>query len=155
MRQRSVSSCIICAAVVCGAAAVVSAAEQQGARPTTERKATAPVSATATVIPQAKVAEGAITTLDLQAVSPTLTLTTAEGKTWTVAVDTKTTTVWQNAQIAKLDQLKVGDQVRVRYTTKDGKDVAKSIQLVKGNNTAAASSTPSTSSTSTPTPKSY
>ena len=73
--------------------------------------------------------EGSIVALDLQALMPTLKLRAADGKTWTLALDSKTTSVWKDGQMAKLDQLKSGQWVKVRHEMKDGRDLAQSIRI--------------------------
>ena len=100
--------------------------------------ASLPASPTAMATPQIAVAEGSISGLDLQA--NTLQLTDAAGKVWTLTLDPKSTAAWQNGQLIKLDQLKEGEQVKTRYWSKDGKQVAKSIEIAK----AYQPSTPTT-----------
>ena len=93
--------------------------------------------------------EGSIVALDLQASTPTLKLRAADGKMWTLALDPKTTSVWKDGQMVKLDQLKSGQLVKVRHEMKDSKDLAQSIRI-----TADAKLVPM-ASTSKPKTKGY
>ncbi len=72
--------------------------------------------------------EGSITSMDLTSANPSVTITTAAGKTEVVQID-PSTTISKSGQSLKLSDLKSGAQVRVRRTQKSGKTVAKSIQL--------------------------
>jgi len=88
-------------------------------------------------------AVGSITELDLKPLTPSLKLTGADGKVWTLALDPQLTSIWQNGQIGKLDALKVGQQVKVRYTSKAGKNMVKSITIVQTTTSAVAAPVPS------------
>ncbi len=123
----------IAAVITCGAASVVCAAEQSSAAPA---GAAMPASSMTS-------AEGTITWIDAQSTVPSLKLATPDGQTWTLALDAKTTSVWQSGQMAGLDILKKGDHVNVRYMVKDDQNWAKSIKI-----TAAkpAATLPATSS---------
>ncbi len=89
--------------------------------------ASTPTRSTTAPAPKIETAEGSISALDLQANS--LKLTDANGKTWTLGIDPNTTTVWKGGQFIKLNQLKMWEQVKVRHVAKDGKQVAKSIEI--------------------------
>ncbi len=130
--KRAVYLSLVLGVMIGLAASAVRAAETPSA---------SPVSSTTTATPQVSTTDGSIATLDLQAPSPSLKVTMADGKSMTVAVDPKATSVWQGAAMIKLEQLKVGQSVKVRHTTKDGKEVAKSIQLVEAPKSAAAPAT--------------
>lgn len=140
---RYILQSVCCTALLMGIAAVGYAADSPS-------NSSAPTSSASVPTPQTTLQEGLIAMLDLKAVPPTIQLKTADGKLWPLALDLLTTTVWQHGMPAKLDQLKVGDQVKVRYAEKNGKMMVKSIQLVQAPGTA----TPSSSSATTPT-KSY
>lgn len=125
MKQRWMSW-LMAVVLLGGTAGVALAAEEGSSMPQP-----ASTSASSTPTPQILSAEGTISALDLQAASPSLQLTAADGKVWNVAVEPQATMVWRNGQMAKLDQLKAGERVKVRYTEKDGRHVAKSIQLAQ------------------------
>ena len=109
----------------------------------------APTSSTSTSqtsIVKTTMAVGSITALDLMSTPPSLKLIAADGKIWTLTLDPKATLVWQNGQVVKLDQLKIGEQVSVRYLPKDGKEVAQSIRVVQQLKQATPSAPSSTTS---------
>ena len=121
--------------MLCGMAPAVYAAEESAA---------APASSTSVPTPQITSAEGAIASIDAQSVSPSLKLTAADGKTWTLTLDAKTTSVWNRGQLSRLETLKTGDQVKVRYMVKEGRNWAKSIEIVPATPSAAAMPAPTT-----------
>jgi len=86
---------------------------------------------------------GSITELDLKTLSPSLKLTDADGKVWTLALDPQLALIWRNGQIGKLDALEVGQQVKVRYTSQAGKNMVRSITIVQATSPAAAAPAPS------------
>ena len=88
--------------------------------------------------------EGSIVALDLQASTPTLKLRAADGKMWTLALDPKTTAVWKDGQMAKLDQLKSGQLVKVRHEMKNSRDLAQSIRISADAKPMASTSKPKT-----------
>ena len=74
--------------------------------------------------------QGAISDLDLQANS--LKLTAQDGKVLMLELDPKATLVWKDNQMANLTDLKVGEQVKVRYLMmKEGKPMAKSVNIMQ------------------------
>ena len=101
-------------------------------------------------------AEGSVSWVDVALLPPSLKLTTADGKIWTMVLDAKTTSVWKGNQMAAADALKIGEHVKVRYMAKDGKNWVKSIQIVEASSGASSSTTsmpmPAGSSDSTKTP---
>ena len=109
------------------------------------QSAAAPTSASAVVTPKTSLAEGSIATLQLQATPPSLTLAGSEGKTWTLIIDPKSTTVWESGQMAKLEQLTVGQRARVRYAEQDGKSVITSVQIQPASGPTAAAPAPTKS----------
>ena len=121
--------------MVVGVSSMVCAAESSSTMPA------APASSVSTPTPQTSAQEGSITALDLKSAAPSIQVTGKEGKVWTLAIDPLATTVWENGMPAKWDSLKVGSHVKVRYTEKSGKVVAKSIQLVQEPSASEASST--------------
>ena len=117
---------------VCMVAPAVLAAEHGGATMESQKEhGGTRVSATTPTTPKPamQTAEGSITELDLQANS--LKLTTLSGVAWTLILDPKSTTVFKGGKLAKLNQVMVGDQARILYSTKDGKQWAKNIQVLK------------------------
>ncbi len=133
--KRSVAGWFVVVFMVCGGFAAARAAEQAGQSPKQQATST---SSAATLIPQSLSAVGAITELDLKALTPSLQLTGADGKVLTLALDPQLTSIWQNGQMGKLDALKVGQQVKVRYASKDGKSMVKSITIAQAIPPAAA-----------------
>ena len=93
---------------------------------------------------------GSISQLDLKASTPNLTLTSTSGKAQTLLLDPRATSLWQGNQQGKLSDLRVGQQVKIRYTMKAGKATAKSILLAQAPKPAAAASSAPMSTTSTP-----
>ncbi len=69
--------------------------------------------------------EGTISALDVKA--NTLALSTADGKSTDVSI--KGASVWKAGKKVTAADLKVGDAVSVRHVTKNGKQVAKSIEI--------------------------
>ncbi len=144
--------------MVCAAAFAALAAEQTG--DSMERKATPAASAPsaqastapsqpASAAPvQMAMAGGSIRALDLKSVPATLTLAASDGKTESFMVEPGVTIAWKNGQAIQLSELKIGDTVKVRSTAKDGRSVAKSIQVEPAPKTTAAS--PASPSTKTP-----
>ena len=125
---------LILVAMAFGTTSVVLAAEQGG-----QTSATKTTSAAQAVPPlQAKEVQGSIATLDLQSLSPTLTLRSASGQPWALGVDPKGTTVWSGSQLGNLNQLKVGSQVKIRYEEQTGRKLAKRIELAQPSATSAS-----------------
>ncbi len=93
--------------------------------------------------PEAKVlsAEGLVTAVAANSVKVTDKL----GKEWTLAVDPKTLSVWRNGRGSRFDELKAGDPVKVQYSTRDGKQMARSIEITSPKPVAASSSAPASS----------
>ena len=141
MKRLRTAGLIVGGLLVGGMVSVVHAADQPGTHPITPK---APLASTpSTSIPQITSITGSITELDLKAMSPSLTLTDAGGKVWTLALDPQLTSIWRNGQIGKLDALQVGQQVKVRYTSKAGKNVAKSITIAQAITPVATAPAPS------------
>lgn len=115
-----------------------------------------PMSSSSAPTPQTMTAEGAVSSVDLTSIPPSVQLTTADGKTWSMVLDAKTTSVWKGNQIATPEAVKTGDHVKVRYMAKDGKHWVKSIQIIEAMGGASSPATsmpmPSGSSESTKTP---
>ena len=80
-----------------------------------------------TSTPQIETAEGALSGVDLQ--NNSLQVTDSKGKVWNLAIDPKATTAWKGSQPLALNQLKAGDQVKVRCTLKNGRQLCKSIEM--------------------------
>ena len=72
---------------------------------------------------------GQVAAIDLKAASPSVKISAGAGKSWTLAIDPKTVTVKQAGKAVTLDQVKVGQKVKARYTVQDGKQVISSLEL--------------------------
>ena len=129
MMTRWMSSVVL----ICGVALTAHAAEQAG-QPSS--KPAAPAAPAVTATPW-QTAEGAVSSVDLTGTAPALQLTDATGKVWTLAVDPKTTTAWKSGLPLKLEQIKAGDQARVRYTSQGGRDIARQIRIEPARSTAS------------------
>ena len=141
MKRYGTAGLILAGLLVGGMVSVVHAADQPGTHLVTPK---APLASTpSTRIPQITSITGSITELDLKAMSPSLTLTDISGKGWMLTLDPQLTSVWQDGQLGKLEALKVGQQVKARYLSKGGQNVAKSI-------TIAPTSTPVAATTAAP-----
>ncbi|HNV87092.1 MAG TPA: hypothetical protein PKL97_09060 [Candidatus Omnitrophota bacterium] len=114
------------AAVTVGMAPVAFAAEA----PAGTAPVAAPAKAVTAPVPAVKSTEGPIKALDIQSALPNLTLTGSDNKDVTIQIDKLLTTVWKGMQKLPLTDLKAGDKVKVRHTTKDGKEVAKTIEVM-------------------------
>ena len=84
--------------------------------------------------------KGSIGSVDLKAQPPIVKVTSEQGKLVTLQVDPSATKVTQNGQAAKLEALKVGQQVEVESSEKNGKPVARAIAVTAGS--AASSAMP-------------
>lgn len=84
---------------------------------------------TSTPTPPVTSRDGSISALDLTAHPPHLTLTETDGRLWVLDLD-RSTTVWQEGQSLTLNELQVGERVRVRHRSKGGKEVVKSIEIL-------------------------
>ena len=136
MKRHGTVGLIMGGLLVGGMVSVGHAADQPGTQPT---KLKAPLASPAsTRTPPVTAITGSITALDLKAMSPSLTLTDAGGKVWMLTLDPQLTSVWQDGQLSKLDAVKVGQQVKVRYTSKAEQNVAKSITIARAPTPAAA-----------------
>lgn len=151
--KRSWATWVMIGSIVCGILPVLEAAEESS-KPTsasssasTAQPAPASTSAAAPSAPKLSIAEGTVSAIDLTSLTPTVKLTGSDGKVWTIGVDLKATTVWDNGQAAQLAQVHAGQRVRVRYQEKDGKPIATAIRLEPVQKPTA--------STTTPAPKSY
>ena len=127
--MRKITGIPVALLTVCMVAPSVLAAEHGGAAMESQKEhGGTRVSVTAPK-PAMQTAEGSITELDLQANS--LKLTASSGVAWTLILDPKSTTVFKGGKLAKLNQVTVGDQARILYSTKDGRQWAKNIQVLK------------------------
>ena len=130
-------------AMMVGAGSAVLAAEQagqsktmpsaSGAAPST---AASPTSTAVSSLATTRSVTGALTALDLATVPPSLKVATADGASRTFTVDASTAVIWSDGKPMNLlaDQaitpLKVGQQVKVRYTLKGGQELAASVRVV-------------------------
>ena len=132
--------------MVCCLGSAAQAAEQ-GTRPSSspaKPSSTAPPHSTQTAKVVSPTVEGTLSMLDLHAAAPTLQVKTAKGTLLQIGVDPRTTTVWQGGRAVTLSQLATGQSVKVRYTEKNGKPMARSIVVqAPASSGSSAPSTPS------------
>lgn len=105
-----------------------------------------PTQATAAPAASSSIVEGTIASLDLASATPSLKVTGADGKSWTLGFDSKTTSIWKEGQMVKAADLKAGQSVKIRHAMIGGKDLAQSVRIVSASKPVA--STPATTSTS-------
>ncbi len=115
---------------LCGTVSVALAADYTGSKTTTTTSTTA--------TPQIETAEGSLSSIDL--ITNSLTVT-AKGKILNLAIDPKATTAWKGSQPFTLNQLKLGDQVKVRYASRNGRQICKSIEIPQAPAAATAAAT--------------
>jgi len=91
-----------------------------------------------------RVAEGVVTHVEPQAVPPTLVMKTMTGKdALIVGVDVPATTIIREGKAAKkLEDIKVGDRVRMRWDRLDNQLVADRIHILKASSTEAQKTAP-------------
>ncbi len=92
-------------------------------------KTVAPVSSTVKATPLIASMEGSIGALDVKSQTPSLRLILTGGRSRSLELD-RATTVWKDRQALTLDRLKVGDRVKIRHMTKNGRQMAKSIEIL-------------------------
>ncbi len=95
--------------------------------------------ATASSAQQPAAVQGSITGLNLQDAAPTIALKGNSGQSWNLAIDPKATTVWNGSQLGNISQLKLGEQVKVRYAEQNGRRIAKTIEIAPSQARATAS----------------
>lgn len=86
--------------------------------------------------------EGSITALDLKAQPSILKLTDEQGKLVTLSLDSRTTTVFREGRPAKLEALQVGQRVKVEAISKEGKQFAKTVEVLPASPAAPQSAAP-------------
>lgn len=91
--------------------------------------------------------EGSIAAVGLAVSPPNLQVTLPNGRVLTLSVEHGTSIV-KNGAPAKLEDLQVGEQAKVRFTTQEGQRVAKSLDVT---GSPSSSSPASDSSTAAPT----
>lgn len=101
-----------------------------------------PASSMTAPTPQIKSSQGSIAEINLVSPTPWFKVSGANGESWTFMLDAKTSSVWQNGQLLKESDLKVGEQVKVRHTSKEGKEWAKSIEIVQASAPLASPAAP-------------
>jgi hypothetical protein len=77
----------------------------------------------------ARLAQGKVSVLDLKSAAPIIKITKDNGTVLNLALDPKSVKVEQAGKTVALDQLKVGQKVKARYTTENGKQVISSLEL--------------------------
>lgn len=73
--------------------------------------------------------KGSISGLDLRSSAPIVKVTDAQGQERSISVDPQATAVLKDGQQAKLDALKVGQQVEVSPVMKEGRQLAQTITV--------------------------
>ena len=108
------------------------AAEVEKALPEAPEKGgvTKPAESSVVPTPSVDLMEGAITAIDLESETPSLKLKTAAGQESAIYLDFETSAVWKGGQELILEDLKAGQNVKVRYTESEGKKTAKTIEVV-------------------------
>lgn len=91
-----------------------------------EKHTPTPVSSTSKSTPSVATQVGTIANIDAKS----LKLSSADGSSSTITIDPAATSVWKMGKSLPISDLKVGEKVKVRRTTKNGKDVAKSIEVL-------------------------
>ncbi len=95
--------------------------------------------ADATVMPMNSVAKasssvaaitGKISSIDLSSKTPSLKISGIGGNVTIIQIDPTTTSVWKMGKTLPLSELKSGEQVKVRHMNSNGKDLAKSIEVL-------------------------
>ena len=102
-------------------------AVEHGGQPMTEKSRT--TASTTAQTQQTWEAEGSVTGLELQGTTPTLAVRGANGQTWNFTLNSQGTTVWTGSQLGSLSQLKLGEQVKVRYAQQGAAKLAKSVRI--------------------------
>ncbi len=125
MRKNFVIGFIVLTFMVLNLAASVSAAEKSVMPAATSM----PTHTTATPTPQVTSVEGTVMNMNTLPSTPSLKLMLANGQPSLIQLDRLTTTVWKGSQSIDLTQLAAGQKVKVRYTAKNGKRVANSIEI--------------------------
>ena len=97
--------------------------------------------------------DGMITALDLTAPSPSIKLTTASGTAWTLSVE-PATSVLKRGGSATLDDLQVGDAARVAFARKNGRYLARNLEVTQASSapTSSAGSSTAEPASAAPTP---
>ena len=88
-----------------------------------------PASSTSTATPAITSTEGSISLLEKHPHTTSLKLTLSDGSSGTFELN-HSTTFWKNGQALTLDQLKVGNRVKVRHLLKKGREIVKSIEVI-------------------------
>ncbi len=104
------------------------AAEIQKAMP--EELAIAPAELAVEPTPSIELAEGSVTAIDLESEEASLTLTGTDGQVTTVYLDYETTVVMEGEEELILEDIQVGQNVKVSHAESNGKKVAKQIDIV-------------------------
>lgn len=86
--------------------------------------------------------EGSIAGLDLASATPSLRVSAEDGKARTLRVDELETSVWKGGRLVQPQDLEVGQRVRVRHMSRDGKDTAQSIEILQAGAAPGAAPSP-------------
>src|SRR5258708_1384077 len=74
--------------------------------------------------------DGAVSFLDATSKTPWLKIKDTAGKEWAILIDPKATALWKGGRKGAWTDLKVGDKVSVRHMRKEGKEVAKTVEII-------------------------
>ena len=96
--------------------------------------AVAPVSMTAPAVsaptPAISTSQGTVSALDVTSATPWLKIKDEAGKDSTIMIAPSSSTAWKGGNKATWTDVKVGDKVKVRHTEKDGKMIARTVEIV-------------------------
>ncbi len=120
--KRDVWLTLALVAVLCGVVPM-GYAETEAADP-------APTAVTSEPTPVINTSEGTVSSLDIRSQAPWIKAKDAAGKEWTVMIDPASSSVWKGGNKAAWVDIKAGDQVKIRHTERDGKAVAKTVEIV-------------------------
>lgn len=79
--------------------------------------------------PTVQTLEGTVTSCDAASASPWIKVKDTNGQEWTFQIDRQISTVWKAGAKTEWPELRPGDRVNVRYTSKDGKSTVKTVEV--------------------------
>ena len=121
--MKKITLALVLGLVACGLASSVYADALVAAAPVAAPVVSAPT-------PEINSVEGTISSLDVTSAAPWLKIKDAAAKEWTIMIDPATSTVWKGGNKVTWADIKVNDKVKVRQTDKDGKAIAKTVEVV-------------------------
>ncbi len=96
-----------------------------------ETTSTSPmIATTGTAIPTPAVqtTEGTVSALDVQSATPWIKVKQTGGQEVTIQIE-KTSTAWKIGKQVAWADIKINDKVKARYTAKEGKETAKTVEI--------------------------